>query len=130
TGGGVSNTIARSGAPTLAYFNGSLFAAWQDSASGHLAIYAARYDGTAWTPAGSRAMTGAGISSVDGEATQPRLAAGGGRLYLLWAHNRFYNNAGVTSALYARRWDGAKFGEELPGEAARRGISDTGVGSL
>src|SRR5207237_3237345 len=85
-------------------------------------------NGSAWLPVGSGGTSGAGISLVDGEATQPRLAASGGQLYLLWSQNRFFDFAADTSMIYARRWNGTAFAEDLPGEASRQGISDTGIG--
>ena len=45
--------------------------------SGLWEVYAARYDGGAWNPAGAGAMSGGGVSNTGGEATLPKLAAGG-----------------------------------------------------
>lgn len=121
--GGVSNTAGDSAAATLAYSGGSLLAAWQDSTSGHTEIYSARYTGTSWSPAGNGAASGSGVSSTKGLATQPRLAAGGGKLELLWTEERTANFTGNGTALYAKRWNGTDFVEELPGDASFSGIA-------
>src|SRR5262249_5341441 len=91
TGGGVSSTAGLSVAPSLAYLGGTLFAAWQDHTSGMAEVYAARYSGSAWVDAGAGSRAGGGVSRTGGEATQPELAAGGGRLYLAWLDNRVRN---------------------------------------
>jgi hypothetical protein len=125
---GVSNTSGQSLAPSLAYFESALFTAWQDNTSGHWSVYATRYNGTTWSPAGAGATSGAGISAVDGEATQPQIAANGGRLHLAWAHNRFFGDAGIDSVVYARRWTGSDFAEEVPGDATYGGVGGTVLG--
>ena len=61
-----------------------------------------------------------------GSATQPRLAASGGKLYLLWADDRIQNLTGNTIALYVKQWNGTAFVEALPGDASGQGISNTG----
>src|SRR5207302_11160443 len=95
SGKGISNSLGNAQAAKIAYFGGSLFAAWQDNASGHWAIYATRYNGAQWQwqSAGTSATTGQGVSSVDGEARLPSLVSSGAGLYLAWSHNRFYSEA-------------------------------------
>jgi uncharacterized repeat protein (TIGR01451 family) len=126
SGGGVSQSSADSRAPTLAYYSGQLFVAWQDNPVNYNEIYAALYNGTAWLPAGADGTDGSGISHTFGSATQPKLAAAGGQLYLLWVDDRIQNQTGSTIALYAKKWTGAAFAEELPGDASGQGISSTG----
>ena len=123
--GGVSNTAGNSTSPTLAYSNGSLFAAWQDATSGHSEIYAAQFNGTSWLPAGTGAANGGGVSHTQGSATRPQLASGGGKLELLWTDDRTANFSGNTTAIYAKIWNGSAFAEELPGDAAARGVDGT-----
>ncbi|HEV3341825.1 MAG TPA: right-handed parallel beta-helix repeat-containing protein, partial [Pirellulales bacterium] len=120
--GGISHSTSDSRAPTLAYQAGSLFAAWQDNSSNYWEIDAASFSGGVWSPANP----GAGVSTSQGAATQPKLAAAGGNLYLLWADDRIQNLTGNTIALYVKKWNGSAFVEELPGDASGQGISDTG----
>ena len=125
SGGGLSRTTADSRAPTLAYQAGSLLAAWQDNASNYWEITAAQYIGASWTSIGPAAANG-GLSGTHGSATQPKLTSAGGQLYLLWADDRIQNLSGNDIALYAKKWNGATFAEELPGDANGHGVSDTG----
>ncbi|HEV3343905.1 MAG TPA: right-handed parallel beta-helix repeat-containing protein, partial [Pirellulales bacterium] len=83
---------------------------------------AATFSNGAWTPANQ----GASISNSQGAATQPKVAAADGSVYLLWADDRIQNLSGNTIALYVKKWNGSAFVEELPGDASGQGISDTG----
>jgi parallel beta-helix repeat protein len=135
TGGGVSNTTGFSQTPTLAYFGGALFVAWQDDTSGISEIYARRFTGGAWTAAGFEADVRGGVSNpdraaVDRGASQPKLAAGGGRLELLWLDERRERKTGHFTVIYAKQWNGSQFVEELPGDARFHGISQTGGAAL
>lgn len=125
--GGVSNSSAEANAPSLAYFDGALFAAWQDSADEHWSVYASRYDGTSWAPAGSNATTGSGVSEIGGQATGPKLAAGGGELHLVWTHSPFSEGSEIGTTIYARRWNGSAFVEELKGDASYDGMDPRSV---
>jgi hypothetical protein len=51
------------------------------------------------------------------------LVSGGGELHLLWMHKPL---AAQPTSLYARRWDGAAFTEQILGDARDVGISFTG----
>ena len=124
SGNGISNGTAKSQSPTLAYNNGSLFAAWQDNSSGVLEIYAALWNGVAWSPAGSGAASGGGVSAGVGPATDPQLAANGGGVYLLWLDNRVANLTGNSEALYVEMWNGSAFVQQVIGDASYRGIGD------
>jgi parallel beta-helix repeat protein len=126
SGGGLSAAATDSGSPTIAFFKGNLFAAWQDDSSNYWEIEAERYDGTGWYLAGSTGTAGAQVSTTQGSATQPKLAADNLELELVWADDRIQNLTGNTIALYARQWDGTEFAEEQPGDASGTGISDTG----
>ncbi|HEV8608216.1 MAG TPA: right-handed parallel beta-helix repeat-containing protein, partial [Tepidisphaeraceae bacterium] len=123
TAGGVSNTTGESSSPALAYLGSSLFAVWQDTTSGFSEIYGVRYS------AGVRnviSVSGTGISSTVGNASQPNLATGGGVLHLAWADDTQQSRVGSTIAIYARKWNGTSFIQDLSGDAAFNGISFTG----
>ncbi len=122
SGGGLSNTSGNSVSPTLAYQGSSLFAAWQTVVSGKPEIYAARFNGSAWVDAGAGSRSGGGVSQTGG-ASAPRLASGGGALQLLWTNDRVSSLTGNTVNLYARRWNGSAFVEEVPGDASGRGVA-------
>lgn len=126
SGGGVSNTPRDSRQPTLAYFGGKLYAAWQDETSEFREIFAAVYDGAGWQPAGNGATAGGGVSSTNGQARHPQLASGGSALHLVWADDTRENRVGRSVNLYARRWNGASFQPEFPGDSIQQGITATG----
>ena len=52
-GKGISNSSGHATAPSLAYDNGTLFAAWQDDSSGFDQVYGAMFSGASWVPAGT-----------------------------------------------------------------------------
>jgi Ca2+-binding RTX toxin-like protein len=120
SGGGVSNTVAASRRPSAAYFGGSLFIAWEQVVGAEVEVYAARHQG-GWQAAGIGANAAGGVSQSNGNATAPRLAAGDA-LHLAWTDDRVAGLDGNTTSIYARRWNGTSFVEELPGEASGRGI--------
>jgi Ca2+-binding RTX toxin-like protein len=119
-GGGVSNTAGESRRASAAYFGGSFFIAWEQVVGANTEVYAARHQG-GWQAAGIGANAGGGVSNSNGRATGPRLAAGNA-LQLIWIDDRIAGLDGNTSALYARRWNGTAFVEELAGDASGRGI--------
>lgn len=119
-GGGVSNTAEPSRRPSAAYFGGSLFVAWEQVLGEHIEVYAARHS-AGWQAAGVGANVASGVSRSNGSATAPRLAAGNS-LHLAWTDDRVAGLDGNSTAIYARRWNGTGFVEELPGEASGRGI--------
>ena len=86
-------------------------------------IYAAIFNGSAWVAAGANATTGGGVSNSGDSATQPRLAAGGGQLQLAWKSDRITGQTGLTSDIYARRWNGTSFVEDVLGDASYSGVS-------
>ena len=86
--------------------------------SGPWEVYTARFNGVAWV--------GGNVSNTRGAATQPQLAAAGGKLFLAWADDRRTNLTGNSVALYVKQWNGSQFVEELTGDASYRGVSHTG----
>ncbi|HYV35524.1 MAG TPA: right-handed parallel beta-helix repeat-containing protein, partial [Gemmataceae bacterium] len=120
---GVSNSSGGASAPTVAFAGGALYLAWQDSASGVSQIYAATFNGTAWQPAGAGAASGGGISTSAGPATQPALSSGGGQLWLAWIDNEFPTAPANAATLYAKRWNGSAFVEQVRGDAQLNGIT-------
>ncbi|RZL31894.1 MAG: hypothetical protein EOP35_21090, partial [Rubrivivax sp.] len=107
--------------PSVAYFGGSLFVAWQ-----------------AWADQGATVVTaqlsagGVTVRDVIKDLSRPglpQLAAGGTSLRLVWANTPLLDAA---SSLYERQWNATTqhFEEVLPGQAsgigAGSGISQTG----
>ena len=123
--GGISGTPGASTAPSLAYFGGALFAAWQDLTSGSFEIFAKRFNGVTWTEAGSGTATGTGLSGTIGAATQPKLSGDATALHLVWLDDRLGNATGNIIDLYAKKWNGSAFVEELAGDASSSGIHST-----
>ena len=124
-GGDGLGGLAAGGAstPSLAYNSGSLFAAWVASDGLRNQIFAARFNGSTWSPAGS-AGNGSQVSASTVNATGPRLAASSGGLVLAWAD--VWNIADTTrDVIYAMRWNGSAFSANLPGDASGAGLSAT-----
>jgi Ca2+-binding RTX toxin-like protein len=120
SGLGVSNSVVAAEAPSLAYHNGQLWVAWQEKSTGYWEIRAARYQTQQWVVADG-AVDGR-VSNSRGAATQPQLAAAGGKLQLMWLDDRIASKTGNTVALYTRSWNGTRFVEALPGDASLQGV--------
>jgi parallel beta-helix repeat protein len=130
SGNGISNSPGNAALPTAAYLGGDLFVAWQDDASQEAPgteIYAARHTGSNWSAAGSGAMSGGGVSQSTGNAGEPQLTAGGGRVQLVWIDDRRESRTGDSLAISARVWNGSQFAEEVAGDASYEGVSLTAV---
>lgn len=128
-GGGVSQATRDASAPTVAYLGTDLFVAWQQVRGPDVLaseIYAVRWNGAAFTPAGTGATAGAGVSGTSGVAVAPKLASGGGRLHLVWSDDSPLRREGGGASLFAKRWNGSAFVEEIAGDAQGEGISATG----
>ena len=101
SGTGVSRTDGASRAPSLAYLSGSLFVAWQQEQGPNVIpvdIEVAAYAGSTWSPAGAGALSPGGVSMSAGIALQPKLAANGGKLHLIWADTGVGSAAGGTDS--------------------------------
>ena len=124
TGHGLSSSVNHAMSPTLAYNNGTLFAAWQDNSSG--ADENLRREVERHRLGGRRHRRCQRRWSIElrrhGQLSQ--LAAGDGQLYLLWLDNRILNFTGNTIALYAEAWNGNAFVQQVPGEASFRGVGN------
>ncbi|MGA2259529.1 MAG: right-handed parallel beta-helix repeat-containing protein, partial [Thermoguttaceae bacterium] len=121
---GISNSSGHATTPSLAYLNGSLFAAWQDDASGTGQIYAVMFNGASWAPAGIGANSGGGISVSRGPAMQPILSSNDGQLYLGWIDNEFPSAPGNGATVYVKTWNGSAFAEQVPGDASFNGVAN------
>jgi len=127
SGSGVSNTLGDKQLPTLAYIGGTLLVAWQNTVGTTQEIYSALFNGSAWVAAGTGATSAGGVSNTHGLATQPKLAAASGKLYLIWTDDRTAAKTGNTTEVYARVWSGTDFIEEIRGDASFRGISQSAI---
>ncbi len=125
-GSGGIGGMAASGAssPTLAFYSGSLFAAWLGYDGDYAQVYAAEFNGSAWSPAGAGAASGGGVSNSTVNATSPELAASAGGLILGWS-DVWDNGASAHDVLYVKQWDGSSFSEKIAGDAEAGGISTT-----
>ncbi|MBI1395302.1 MAG: LEPR-XLL domain-containing protein, partial [Betaproteobacteria bacterium] len=115
---GLEGTTSFNAQPSVAYFNGRLFVAWQTWSDQGPAVAVASFD-----TAVSRTLSFVDAIGTSELPSAPTLSAGGGALRLLWVRTPLESQ--VTD-LYAMRFDGAQFVEELPGEAQPGGISVTG----
>jgi Ca2+-binding RTX toxin-like protein len=137
SGTGLSAGLYAASAPTVAYANGTLFVAWQQTITNPAqpetifqqapVIYAAEYTGSAWQPAGTGAETGFGVSGTADIALAPKLASNGTQLILAWS-DEFIDAANTDTHLYVLTWNGTSFAPALPGQASGEGIAQSGGG--
>ena len=109
-----------SATPTLAYHQGTLYAAWADDTAGRAQVYVMNNAGGGWTAAGTGAATGGGVSGTLGRSVAPRLAANGGELWLVWG-----NDESVASE---RRQSGRAVRQALEWQRLRRAPRGRRVG--
>ena len=123
----VAGENSYSTAPTIAYSGGSLFLAWIQRDRTTLfepRLYAVEFAGGAWSPAGAGANSGYGLTPDLNVSAQPVLAAGGGKLTLVWTATEL-TPAGLTQNLMSLSWNGSAFAAVRPSDHA-----GTGVGAL
>ncbi len=108
----LSGQVTHNAQPSLAYVGSDLLLAWQSFSdqSGHLLV--SRYANSAGAP------SIVSVTEARARAAQPLLVSNGTQVHLLWA--------GARDHLYASRWNGTTFVEEIPGDASGIGISLTG----
>ncbi|HEY9106279.1 MAG TPA: right-handed parallel beta-helix repeat-containing protein, partial [Roseateles sp.] len=108
--------------PSLSYFQGRLFAAWQAEVDQGLAIDVVAYGNDA---ARTQQLIGRyGVAQGHELPSRPSLSAGGDVLRLVWLSAP--GGVQLDSRLYALRFDGTGFAEEVPGDASNAGLSLTG----
>ncbi len=134
SGSGISTDSLPAAQPTLVYHDGALYAAWQQhvrAESNETEIFAARFDGAAWSAAGASAMSGGGVSDTGGTASQPRLVSNGGALHLAWTEELLSSAVGTGTTIYDTHWDGSDFVEAFvqSGDIGS-GITGSGDGLL
>ncbi len=120
TGAGASGMVASSlggqvthnSQPGLNYVGTDLLLVWQAFAEQSGQIVVSRYVNSGGVP------SIVSITETRARAAQPQLVSNGTHAQLLWSDGRDH--------LYAKRWDGATFVEEVPGDASGVGISLTG----
>jgi len=118
----LTGSTGAAGEPSLAYFQGKLYAAWQAKADQGAAITVVAYgNDVARTPL---EMGHYGVSGGHELPSNPALSAGGNALRLVWLSTP--GGVAVDSRLYALRFDGSTFVEEVPGDASGAGLSLTG----
>ena len=124
SGLGISASALSADQSTLAYFGGTLHAAYRQhvrAESNETEITTARLNVGIWEQ---------GITSgTGGTASRPRLAVGGGQLHLAWAEELLSSGVGSGTTVYATRWNGTEFVERFArsGDVAG-GITGTGDG--
>ncbi len=120
--GSASTSASPASRPSIAYHAGALFVAWEQVVGSDVEVYGARVSGGVWAEAGANSRSAGGLSSTGGSATRPQLASNGGSLHLLWLDDQFAAERGNSTAIFAKRWNGSSFVEELPGDARATGI--------
>ncbi len=100
SGGGISNSIFRSGRPALALDAGLPTVAWAEGEwLGE--IYVRRYNGSAWVELGHRSASGGGISNTPWQSFYATITYAGGRPTVGW-----YDDIGGQWEIYAATLEG------------------------
>ncbi|MBI5616868.1 MAG: right-handed parallel beta-helix repeat-containing protein, partial [Gammaproteobacteria bacterium] len=115
---GLAGSITHSSSPSAAYLNGTLFVAWQTFSDQGAAVATASFDTTV-----ARTLTARDVFGAPEVPARPTLSAGGNVLRVVWMRTPLGNQ---PTDLYALRWNGSHFVEEVPGEAQPGGLSVTG----
>ncbi|MCC6629565.1 MAG: hypothetical protein IT340_19470, partial [Chloroflexi bacterium] len=119
-----AGSISHGAQPSVAYFGGQLFVAWQAFSDQAATIAVMRFDASV-----ARTPTLVDLFGQSGVPSSPQLSAGGGALRLAWQRQPL---ADMPTELLALRYDalGGHFTQELPGEASSGGLSRTGARAM
>ncbi len=102
-GGGVnginSSTATTATVPSVAVYNGNLYAIWYELLSGVDQIHIKKFNGSGWTDAGS---SGSRLNSTNTGVENPKLVSCNGYLYAAWKEN----DNGINN-IHVRKYDGA-----------------------
>ncbi len=128
SGGGVSNTLEGSSAPSLAIGPDKMpVVAWaqvMEPVSNRREIYVKRWNGSAWTELGTGSASGGGISNTPNISSSPTVAVGSdGKPVVAWTELFYRNGNEMVVAIHVRRWNGSSWAEVGAGSAAGDGIS-------
>ncbi len=110
SGNGISTNPLPADQPSLAYHDNTLNIAWRQRIRGgtnESEIDSARFEAGTWVQAD--------VSKTHGTASQPKLASGGGQLHLVWQEDLRSSARGTRNTIYAMRWNGTAFAEEIVG---------------
>lgn len=126
SGGGISQTVGGSFAPSLAIGpDNAPVVAWRDDSNGNPEIYVRRWNGTTWAEMGSNSASGGGISNNQDGSFGAALAIGSnGHPIVAWQ-----NAINGTRQTYIRRWSGSSWVEMGNNSASGSGISNTNARS-
>ncbi len=127
-GGGVSNTLATSGGPSIAFDSaGRPVVAWGEAVEPHAQIYVRRWDGAQWVEyidaAGKGSATGRGVSDHDHECGCPMIQLDASDHPIVSWHGYAANTARIARV---RRWDGQNWAEYV--DSSGSGSAENGVG--
>ena len=124
SGGGISNSSARSGRPALALNDGLPTVAWAE-ASGMGEIYVRRYNGSAWVEVGKGSASDGGISNTPGQSLYATITYASGKPTVAW-----YEDVAGQWEIYAATLKGNQWVEAGDGAAVGGGVSDTAGASM
>lgn len=98
---GISNPSSNSNYPSVAVYNGEIYAIWQENLSGVDQIHIKKYDGSTWSPVGNIA----GQSQLNtnlSNAWSPKIVACNGALYAAW-----YEYGDGITRIRVKKYDGS-----------------------
>jgi Ca2+-binding RTX toxin-like protein len=124
--GGISDSVAESREPDVAWLDGQLFVAYRERVNDFEQIHVKTFDDGAWVSAGPDGANGSGVSATSRRSLDPKLESGGGEMFLAWVDHDAADYADPDARIYVKRWNGTRFVEALPGDASGAGISATG----
>jgi len=120
---GISDSAGSAKRPSLVVDDADMpIVAWLDTASGRTQVYAAGFDGVAWSEVSPGAAIDGGISQTSLTPGAPCLARGAsGELAVAWSS---------SGEIYVRRLEATAWVELGQGQAAGGGLSDSAGSSL
>ena len=124
SGGGISNSSARSGRPALALNDGLPAVAWAE-ANGMGEIYVRRYNGSAWVEVGKDSASGGGVSNTPGQSLYATITYASGKPTVAW-----YEDVAGQWEIYAATLKGNQWVEAGDGAAVGGGVSNTAGASM
>lgn len=101
---GINSTLSSSSVnPSVAVFNGELYAIWKESISGVSQVHIKKYNGSSWIPAGNVAGQSQ-LNTSSSNAVDPKIITYNGALYAAWEEYE----SGITN-IHVKKYDGSSW---------------------
>lgn len=120
---GISTPSANSSYPSVAVFNGEIYAIWQENFSGVDQIHIKKYNGSTWSPAGNTSGQSQ-LNTNSNNAWSPKIVTCNGALYAAW-----YEYGDDITRIRVKKYDGSTwtFAENYSPGDGRTNINNLSV---